>query len=88
VSDLVVVCLEELPGESGESWRECADVLYSMCRYPAADAWRMAGHVLRRYPGCVLVLIPRTDGGCVVLERLGFRAGASAGPRGGARPAH
>jgi hypothetical protein len=79
--------IASLDGAEGENWRECADVLYSTRPCPFAEAWRLAGLVLWRYPGCVVALVPRVGGGCVVRMRGGLTAGAAAAPSDGAGPA-
>ncbi|MPY61289.1 hypothetical protein [Streptomyces spongiae] len=82
-ADWVIATLD---GAEGENWRECADVLYCTLPCPPAEAWLLAGLVLRRYPGCVLALVPRVDGGCVVRVRGGLTAGAAAAATDGAGP--
>ncbi|MFJ5302415.1 hypothetical protein [Streptomyces sp. NPDC088350] len=85
MNDLVIVRLD---GDADESRRECADVLYCVLARPDADAWLLAGQVLARYPGCLLVLVPRVGGGWAVRVRLpGFTEGSAAALRGGAGPA-
>ncbi|MET8080768.1 hypothetical protein [Streptomyces sp. NPDC005303] len=66
MSDLLVVALD---GGAAEVWRECADVLYGTRPLPATAALRLSALVLRRYPGAVLVLVPRLGGGFVALVR-------------------
>ncbi|MEH0417621.1 hypothetical protein [Streptomyces sp. B21-083] len=76
MSDLVVVCLDD----AEENWRECADVLFSTRPRPAVDAWLLAGLVLWRYPGCLLVLLTGVGGIPVVRMRAGITACAATGP--------
>jgi hypothetical protein len=79
MSDLVIACLDV---GSDEVRRECADVLYCALPRRPVDAWLLAGQVLERYPGCVLVLVRRVGGGCVVRDRFpGVTAGYAAALR-------
>ncbi|MEV7280797.1 hypothetical protein [Streptomyces sp. NPDC093111] len=61
--ELVCVALD---GGAGETWRQCADVLSSMGSFPHPAAVRLARSVLLRYPGCLLTVVARREGGCVV----------------------
>ncbi|MGY1496619.1 hypothetical protein ACW4TU_08370 [Streptomyces sp. QTS52] len=77
MSDLVVVCLDD----TGENWRECADVLFSTRPRPSVDTWLLAGLVLWRYPGCLLVLLAGADGAPVVRLRSGVTVCAATDAR-------
>lgn len=82
MNDLVVACLDAGPDERR---RECADVLYCAVPHAAVDAWLLAVRALARYPGCVLVLVPKVGGGCVVRVRpSGLTTGCAIALRGGA----
>lgn len=48
---------------TGETWRQCADVLYADRPRPCRAAAPLASRTLRRYPGCVLVVVRRVEGG-------------------------
>ncbi|MER8046457.1 hypothetical protein [Streptomyces sp. NPDC094032] len=61
--ELVCVALD---GGAGEAWRQCADVLSSVGAFPHPVAVRLARSVLLRYPGCLLTVVARREGGCVV----------------------
>ncbi|MEU6225376.1 hypothetical protein [Streptomyces sp. NPDC047042] len=81
MSELVVVCLDS----AEENWRECADVLFSTRPRPPAEAWLLAGLVLWRYPGCLLVLLPGAGGDVILRMRAGVMAGIAADPPPGGR---
>lgn len=81
MSDLLVVALD---GDVEEVWRECADVLYGTRPLPLTAALRLSALVLRRYPGAVLVLVPRPDGGLhAFVRRSPPQSAMSGAPRAG-----
>ncbi|MEE1735276.1 hypothetical protein [Streptomyces sp. BE147] len=63
----------DLDGPAGESWRQCADVLRGGRPRPAGEAARVARQALVRYPGCLLTVVRRTDGGCTAASWLDGR---------------
>ncbi|MEU6933493.1 hypothetical protein [Streptomyces sp. NPDC046385] len=60
-----LVCVE-FDGGASEAWLQCADVLSSRGPLPHPAAVRLAGSVLLRYPGCLLTVVARREGGYVV----------------------
>ncbi|MFJ3901055.1 hypothetical protein [Streptomyces sp. NPDC090025] len=79
------------------AWHECADLLRTRRPRPHRTAVLLARYVLVRYPGCLLSVVARSEGGSVVGVRLpasgrivvlvvtgggqGRRSGRAAGPR-------
>lgn len=62
-----------LDGGASEAWLQCADVLAAPDALPHPAAVRLAGAVLLRYPGCLVSVVRRAEGGFV----LGLRVGGS-----------
>ncbi|MEU6979869.1 MULTISPECIES: hypothetical protein [unclassified Streptomyces] len=60
-----LVCVE-LDSGAGEAWLQCADVLSSRGSFPHPAAVRLARSVLLRYPGCLLTVVARREGGFVI----------------------
>ncbi|MFD5406656.1 hypothetical protein [Streptomyces griseorubiginosus] len=86
MSDLLVVALD---GGLAEVWRECADVLYGTHPMPVLAALRLAALMLHRYPGAVLVMVPRLGGGSLALVRSDSRmAAVPTAHRTGLNPEH
>lgn len=61
----------DLDGVVSETWRQCADVLFSSLPRPYEEAERLARETFRRYPGCLLVVVRCTDGGCLAVTGSG-----------------
>lgn len=81
MTDLLAVSLD---GGVAEVWRECADVLYGTRPLPVAAALRLSALTLCRYPGAVLVLVPRLGGGFLAVARdAPGQAATPAGPEPG-----
>ncbi|MDH6438601.1 hypothetical protein M2158_007142 [Streptomyces sp. SAI-144] len=86
MNDLLAVSLD---GGVAEVWRECADVLYGTRPLPVAAALRLSTLTLCRYPGAVLVLVPRLGGGFLALARdAPGQAATPAGPEPGLSQGH
>ncbi|MFD9909612.1 hypothetical protein [Streptomyces sp. NPDC059063] len=77
MSGPVLVCFDG--ADVDETWRQCADVLYGSCPYRPAEVPVVAGRLLRRYPGCSLVVVRARGGGCVAVPRGGAAADVPAG---------
>lgn len=74
----------ELDGGASEAWRQCADVLCARTPFPHPVAVRLACAVLLRYPGCLVSVVRRSEGGYVVgLRRGGGADGGAGGDAGG-----
>ncbi|MCX4674363.1 hypothetical protein OG413_03345 [Streptomyces sp. NBC_01433] len=76
----------DLDGPAGESWRQCADVLRGARPRPAREAARVARRALVRYPGCLLTVVSRTDGGCTTASWLDGRPSVRVYAPGRVRP--
>ncbi|MFD9421070.1 MULTISPECIES: hypothetical protein [unclassified Streptomyces] len=76
----------DLDGPAGESWRQCADVLHGGRPRPAREAARVARQALVRYPGCLLTVVSRTDGGCTTASWLDGRPSVRVYAPGRVRP--
>lgn len=76
----------DLDGPAGESWRQCADVLRGGRPRPAREAARVARQALVRYPGCLLTVVSRTDGGCTTASWLDGRPSVRVYAPGRVRP--
>lgn len=70
----------DFDGQAEESWRQCADVLYASRPRPQDRAARLAVWMLLRYPGCLIAVARRDDGGCTVATRRGGRLALTALP--------
>ncbi|MEV6327044.1 hypothetical protein [Streptomyces sp. NPDC051909] len=64
-----LLCVD-LDGGSGETWRECADLLRTRYPRPHSAAVLLARDLLSRYPGCLVTVVRRCEGGCAVGLRL------------------
>ncbi|MGW0732049.1 hypothetical protein [Streptomyces sp. NPDC002851] len=60
-----------LESPADEAARECADILYGGCAPSRVAAERLARRTLRRYPGCVLVVLRGPEGSCLARTRAG-----------------
>ncbi|MGA4846010.1 hypothetical protein ACOBQB_07010 [Streptomyces sp. G5(2025)] len=75
----VIVCLDcphlcHVTGRpGGETWRQCADVLYAGRPRRGPDTVPLALRTLERYPGCLLVVVRRAGGDQVTHARRGSR---------------